>query len=79
MIVHAVCMTTAKDTDLPALDELRCGPPTLSVEQAAQALGVSRAYAYSMAREGRLPVIRVGDRRVKVPTAALLRMLNGGD
>lgn len=72
-------MTTAKDIDLPALDELRCGPPTLSVERAAHALGVSRAYAYAMAREGRLPVIKVGDRRVKVPTAALLRMLNGDD
>jgi excisionase family DNA binding protein len=59
------------------LDELRSGPPTLSIEQAAQYLGVSRAYGYQMAREGRLPVIKLGTRRVRVPSAALLRMLAG--
>ena len=35
------------------LDELRSGPPTVSVEVAGQYLGVSRAYAYAMARSGR--------------------------
>ncbi|BAX97124.1 hypothetical protein MSTE_01807 [Mycobacteroides stephanolepidis] len=63
----------------PTLDELRSGPPTLSVEQAGRYLGVSRAYAYSMAREGRLPVIELGTRRVRVPTAALLKMLGDRD
>lgn len=57
-----------------ALDELRSGPPTVSVEIAAQHLGVSRAYGYRMAREGSLPTIKLG-RRVRVPTTALLRML----
>lgn len=59
------------------LDDLRSGPPTISVERAGQYLGVSRAYAYAMAREGRLPTIKLGTRRVRVPTAALLRMLTG--
>jgi excisionase family DNA binding protein len=59
----------------PTLDDLRSGPPTLSVEQAAPYLGVSRAYAYQMAREGRLPTIQLSAKRVRVPTAALLRLL----
>jgi excisionase family DNA binding protein len=60
-----------------ALDELRSGPPTLSIEQAAQYLGVSRAYGYEMARAGRLPTIQLGARRVRVPALALLKMLGG--
>lgn len=53
--------------------------PTVSVELAAQALGVSRAYAYEMARTGRLPTIALGPRRKRVPTAALLRILQLDD
>ena len=47
------------------LDDLRIGPPTISVERAGHYLGVSRAYAYAMAREGRLPTIKLGTRRVR--------------
>ena len=61
----------------PTLDELRSGPPTLSIEQAARYLGVSRAYGYAMARQGRLPTIELGPRRVRVPALALLKMLGG--
>ncbi|WP_433730152.1 helix-turn-helix domain-containing protein [Nocardia sp. CA-129566] len=49
--------------------------PTVSIEVAGKALGVSRAYAYEMARNGHLPTISLGVRRKRVPTAALLRML----
>lgn len=42
-------------------------------------MGVSRAFAYQMAREGQLPTIKLGTRRVRVPTAALLRLLEGDD
>lgn len=55
------------------VDELRTSP-TVSVETAARVLGVSRAYGYTLARNGELPVIRVG-RRVRVSSSALLRML----
>ncbi|MCV7300665.1 helix-turn-helix domain-containing protein [Mycobacterium barrassiae] len=68
---------TDSTLSLPTLDELRCGPPTLSVEQAVKYLGVSRAYGYQMARDGRLPTIKLGERRVRVPAMALLRMLEG--
>jgi excisionase family DNA binding protein len=61
----------------PNLDDLRDGPPTISITNAARYLGVSRAYAYGMAREGRLPVIKLGPQRVRVLTAGLLRMLEG--
>jgi excisionase family DNA binding protein len=69
-------MTTATKAT-PTLDELRSGPPTLSIEQAARYLGVSRAYGYAMAREGRLPTIKLGAKRVRVPALALLKMLSG--
>ena len=62
---------------VPTLEELRSGPPTVSVARTAQYLGVSRAYAYAMARDGRLPVIRLSDHRVRVSSIGLLRMLEG--
>lgn len=71
-------MTTTTTTPaLHTLDELRSGPPTLSIEQAARYLGVSRAYGYTMAREGRLPTIKLGARRVRVPALSLLKLLGG--
>jgi excisionase family DNA binding protein len=55
-----------------ALDGL---PPTISVEHAAELLGVSRSAAYRAAKAGQLVTFRVG-RRLLVPTAPLLRMLS---
>lgn len=69
--------TTTPTPALNTLDGLRNGPATLSIEQAAQYLGVSRAYGYAMAREGRLPTIKLGTRRVRVSALALLKMLGG--
>ena len=48
--------------------------PTMTVEEAGKALGVSCATAYEAVRSGDLPSIRVG-RRWLVPTAALRRMV----
>jgi excisionase family DNA binding protein len=45
--------------------------PSCTVEQAARALGISRAIAYKLARTGQLPgVFRLGGRYI-VGTAAL--------
>ena len=48
---------------------------TLSVEEAAHLLGISRGLAYELARSGRLPALRFG-RRLLIPRAALEKMLN---
>jgi excisionase family DNA binding protein len=47
---------------------------TVSVEQAAEILGISRGSAYSLAKAGTLPTVRLG-RRLLVPKAALDRLL----
>jgi excisionase family DNA binding protein len=49
-------------------------PPTISVEQAAKLLSVSRTAAYRAAASGQLPTLAFG-RRLRVPTAPLLKML----
>lgn len=47
---------------------------TLAVEEAAAALGISRASGYEAARRGEIPCIRIG-RRILVPRIALDRLL----
>jgi hypothetical protein len=61
------------------VEQLRSLPPTVSVERAAEILGVSRGTAFNMAREflatGRgLPVLRCG-RRLVVLVPRLLQLL----
>ncbi|MHB8438522.1 MAG: helix-turn-helix domain-containing protein [Acidimicrobiales bacterium] len=51
---------------------------TLSVEEAAEALGISRALAYEAVRRGEIPNIRIG-RRILVPRSALDRLLAGSE
>jgi excisionase family DNA binding protein len=53
-------------------------PPTISVEQAAELLGISRRSAYRAASHGEIPTLRLG-RRVLVPTPRLLDLLGAGD
>lgn len=48
--------------------------PTVTIDEAATILGISRMSAYAAAHAGELPIIRIG-RRMLVPTAALRRML----
>ena len=51
---------------------------TVSVEEAGKALGCSRNIAYEAVRRGEIPVIRIG-KLLRVPKAALERLLNGVD
>ena len=51
---------------------------TLTVEEVAATLGISRAFAYEAVRRGEIPSIRIG-RRVLVPRAALERLIDGDD
>ena len=48
--------------------------PTMTVDDAASIMKISRASAYEAVRSGEIPSIRIG-RRIVVPTAALRRML----
>lgn len=50
---------------------------TCSIEEACRVLGIGRNLGYDMAREGRIPTIRLG-RRLLVPRVALEAMLAGG-
>ncbi|MBW3578783.1 MAG: helix-turn-helix domain-containing protein [Actinobacteria bacterium] len=49
-------------------------PPTMTVEEAGELLGLSRSAAYRAAAKGELPTLRFG-RRLFVPTIRLLNML----
>ena len=49
---------------------------TMTVEEAGEALGISKATAYMLANTGRIPAIRISERRLIVPRVALERMLN---
>lgn len=48
---------------------------TVTVEEAATVLGISRAHAYVLVRAGELPSVRLG-RRIVVPRRALDRLLD---
>jgi predicted DNA-binding transcriptional regulator AlpA len=61
------------------LREVRSWPAAVDVEDAARALGISRASAYQSISEGTFPaeVIRV-NRRMRVLTHSLIAVLEGG-
>jgi len=48
---------------------------TLTVEEAWRLLGISRATAYTLVQQGRLPAIRISDRRWIVPKKAIDELL----
>jgi excisionase family DNA binding protein len=51
---------------------------TMTVDEAAAALGISRAHAFNAVARNEIPHIRIG-RRILIPRAALERMLSGND
>ena len=48
---------------------------TLTVEEASEVLGISRATGYNLVSQGRLPALRISDRRIVVPRKAIDDML----
>ncbi len=50
---------------------------TVTVEQAAKLLGISRNSAYEAVRQGQIPSIRIGKRLV-IPVVQLERLLDKG-
>lgn len=68
-----------RESPIVRLQDLEGLPPTVSVDEAAEILGVSRNTAFDMAREflatgEGLPVLRCG-RRLRVPVPRLFRLL----
>jgi excisionase family DNA binding protein len=47
----------------------------MTVEQVAVALGISRSTAYMLVNTGRLPAIRISDRRIIIPRKAIDELL----
>ncbi len=66
------CQPPGGHTQSPLLDLEN--NPTLTVDQAAKILHISRASAYKAVRSGQIPSIRLG-RRVLIPTARLSALL----
>ena len=68
-----------RGTEASARTRLRSdGRLTWTVTEAADLLGISRTSAYEAAHRGELPVKVIG-RRMLVPRAALLRLLDGAE
>ena len=60
----------------PVIEERPVQRLTMTVEEAAVVLGISRATAYDAMSRGEIPCIRIG-RRILIPKVALERLLDG--
>jgi excisionase family DNA binding protein len=60
----------------PVIEERPQQRLTMTVEEAAVALGISRATAYEAVSRGEIPCIRIG-RRILIPKVALEKLLEG--
>ena len=49
--------------------------PTISVNQYAALMGVDRTTAYAAVKNGEVDAIRVGSKRIRIPSAPLRRLL----
>jgi len=63
-------MTITQITQNSSTDRL-----VLTVAEAGEMLGISRAFAYELVARGELPVVRLGRRRL-VPRRALLALID---
>jgi len=48
---------------------------TMSLPEFAKLMGISRTLAFKLAKDGDIPVIRLGEKRILVSTAMVIRML----
>ena len=60
----------------PVIEERPPQRLTMTVEEAAVVLGISRATAYDAVSRGEIPCIRIGS-RILIPKVALERLLDG--
>lgn len=71
-------MATSTGTQHSVNQDLSELPPTISIPQAAELLGIGRNQAYQAAARGELPTVRLGG-RILVLTAPLRRMLRADE
>ncbi|MFD0417288.1 DNA-binding protein [Streptomyces sp. NPDC127108] len=71
--------TTARKAAQPTLNEIRQWPATVSVAQAATAIGCSKSHLHELIKRGESPVqtLPLGSNRTVVITADLVRLLSG--
>lgn len=55
--------------------EIEEKPLAVTIEKAGRLLGISRNLAYQMAKEGKIPTIKLGEKRLLVPMVKLEQML----
>ena len=67
-------MPTGRERDATRVLPDPRGCPTVSVDDAARILGISRGAAYAAVRDGSIVSIRIG-RRLLIPTARLATLL----
>lgn len=48
---------------------------TVTVKEAAELLGIGRALAYELARQGELPAVRLGSKRLVISRAGIEKLL----
>lgn len=60
------------------MTETAISRPTMTVDEVAQLLGISRGLAFQAVRRGELPAIRVG-RRILIPVHRLYELLDGAN
>lgn len=51
---------------------------TYSIPEAARVLGISTNLAYKLVREGRIPAIKLGDKRLVISKKELERFVEAG-
>ncbi len=66
-----------QDVDAPTLDDIRSWPATVDLATGGRPFGISRSYAYELAKRGEFPakVIQVGG-KARVVTASILAILS---
>ncbi len=78
-------MTTAEDNDEHQgmeemkrikTSELEQLPAMLTVEEACEVLGLGRSSGFDAVQRGIMPAVRLSERRIGVPAAALIRKFN---
>ncbi|MFI9059783.1 MULTISPECIES: helix-turn-helix domain-containing protein [unclassified Streptomyces] len=63
-------------TEKPTLDDIRAWPATISVPEAAKAIGISKSHMHALIKRGESPVRTLSfGARHRVITADLLRLL----